>query len=110
MRLPRAPSSPAPASPTPTRPWPSSPSAYEAEFGEAAGTYAAEAYDAANIFLDGIAEGSGDREAMLEFVNAYDEPGITKQLSFDETGEPSDVKVYAYKVEGGEIVPDGEIS
>jgi branched-chain amino acid transport system substrate-binding protein len=84
-------------------------SAYEDEFGEAAGTYAAEAYDAATIFLDGIAGGNGDREAMLEFVNNYDEPGITKQLSFDETGEPSEVKVYSYKVEGGEIVPEGEI-
>lgn len=84
-------------------------SAYEDEFGEAAGTYAAEAYDAASIFLDGIADGAGDREAMLEFVNNYDEAGITKQLSFDETGEPSEVKVYAYKVDGGEIVPEGEI-
>lgn len=84
-------------------------SAYEEEFGEAPGTYAAEAYDAATIFLDGIGEGIGDREAMLEFVNGYDEAGITKQLSFDETGEPADVKVYAYKVEGGEIVPEGEI-
>jgi branched-chain amino acid transport system substrate-binding protein len=84
-------------------------SAYEEEFGEAAGTYAAEAYDAATIFLDGIGEGIGDREAMLEHVNGYDEAGITKQLSFDETGEPADVKVYAYKVEGGEIVSEGEI-
>ena len=84
-------------------------SAYEDEFGEAAGTYAAEAYDSATIFLNGIADGATDREAMLEFVNNYDEAGITKQLSFDETGEPSEVKVYAYKVEGGEIVPDGEI-
>lgn len=84
-------------------------SAYEAEFGEAAGTYAAEAYDAATIFLDGIAEGISDREAMLEFVNGYDEAGITKQLSFDESGEPSEVKVYAYKVDGGEIVSEGEI-
>lgn len=84
-------------------------SAYEEEFGEAPGTYAAEAYDAATIFLDGIGEGIGDREAMLEHVNGYDEAGITKQLSFDETGEPADVKVYAYKVEGGEIVSEGEI-
>lgn len=83
--------------------------AYEDEFGEAAGTYAAEAYDAASIFLDGIADGVSDREGMLEFVNGYDEAGITKQLSFDESGEPSEVKVYAYKVEGGEIVPEGEI-
>jgi branched-chain amino acid transport system substrate-binding protein len=84
-------------------------SSYQDEFGEAPGTYAAESYDAASIFLAGIGEGIGDREAMLEFVNGYDEAGITKQLKFDETGEPADVHVYAYKVEGGEIVPDGEI-
>jgi branched-chain amino acid transport system substrate-binding protein len=85
-------------------------SAYEAEFGEAPGTYAAESYDAANIFLDGIAEGIDNREDMLAFINEYDEPGVTKQLKFDETGEPADVHVYAYTVQGGEIVPEGEIS
>lgn len=82
---------------------------YEAEFGEAPGTYAAEAYDAASIFLAGLADGIDNREDMLAFVNAYDEPGITKQLKFDETGEPADVHVYAYKVEGGAIVSDSEI-
>lgn len=82
---------------------------YEEEFGEAPGTYAAEAYDAAKIFLDGIADGVEDREAMLEFVNGYDEAGITKQLAFDDAGEPSDVHVYAYKVDGGAIVAEGEI-
>ena len=83
--------------------------AYEEAFGGAPGTYAAEAYDAANIFLDGIAEGIDNREDMLAFVNDYDEAGVTKQLSFDETGEPADVHVYAYTVEGGEIVSDQEI-
>ena len=83
--------------------------AYDEAFGGAPGTYAAEAYDAANIFLDGIAEGIDNREDMLAFVNEYDEAGVTKQLSFDETGEPADVAVFAYKVEGGEIVSDQEI-
>jgi branched-chain amino acid transport system substrate-binding protein len=84
--------------------------AYEEEFGEAPGTYAAEAYDAANIFLDGLAEGIDNREDMLAFVNDYDDAGVTKQLTFDETGEPTEVKVYAYKVENGEIVSDQEIT
>ena len=83
--------------------------AYDEAFGGAPGTYAAEAYDAANIFLDGIAEGIDNREDMLAFVNEYDEAGVTKQLAFDETGEPADVAVFAYKVEGGEIVSDQEI-
>ena len=83
--------------------------AYEGEFSEAPGTYAAEAYDAANIFLDGIGEGIDNREDMLTFVNDYDKAGITKQLKFDDKGEPADVHVYAYKVDGGKIVPEGEI-
>ncbi len=83
--------------------------AFEAEFGGPPGTYAAEAYDAANIFLDGIAQGINNREDMLAFINEYDEPGVTKQLAFDETGEPSDIHIYAYKVEGGQIVSEAEI-
>jgi branched-chain amino acid transport system substrate-binding protein len=83
--------------------------AYEEEFGGAPGTYAAEAYDAANIFLEGIADGIDNREDLLTWVNEYDEQGITKQLKFDEAGEPADVHVYAYKVEGGAIVSDQEI-
>jgi branched-chain amino acid transport system substrate-binding protein len=83
--------------------------AFEAEFGGPPGTYAAEAYDAATIFLDGIGEGMSTREDMLQFVNDYDAPGITKQLSFDEAGEPSDVHIYAYEVKNGEIVALQEI-
>lgn len=82
---------------------------YQAEFGEVFGTYAAEAYDAASIFLAGIKDGVDNREDMLKFVNDYDEKGITKQLKFDDKGEPSDVHVYAYTVKDGAIVPEGEI-
>ncbi len=83
--------------------------AHEDEYGSGPGTYAAEGYDAANVFLDGIAEGISDREAMLEFVNGYDAAGVTKQVTFDEKGEPSEVTVWAYKVDGGTIVGDSEI-
>jgi branched-chain amino acid transport system substrate-binding protein len=82
---------------------------YEEEFGEAPGTYAAESYDAASIFLAGIEDGIDNREDMLTFVNDYDEAGITKQLKFDDKGEPADVHVYAYTVKDGAIVPEGEI-
>lgn len=80
--------------------------AFQAEYDAAPGTYAAEGYDAAKVFLDGIADGISDREAMLEFVNSYDEAGVTKQVTFDDKGEPSEVVVWAYKVENGEIVAD----
>jgi branched-chain amino acid transport system substrate-binding protein len=83
--------------------------AFEEAFGTPPATYAAEAYDAANVFLQGILEGNTDRESMLEWVNGYEGEGITKPISFDESGEVSEISVWAYKVEGGEIVADQEI-
>jgi len=46
---------------------------------------------------------------MLDWVNNYDEDGLTKHLKFDETGEVSTVVIYAYKVENGKIVLDQPI-
>ena len=48
-----------------------SPTDFEAEYGTAPGAYAAEGYDAANIFLEGFEEGNTTRESMLECVNGY---------------------------------------
>ncbi|GAA4661334.1 branched-chain amino acid ABC transporter substrate-binding protein [Kineococcus glutinatus] len=82
---------------------------YTAKFSVAPATYSAEGYDAANILLDGIAAGNTDRESLLEYVGSYDDAGVTKQLTFDDKGEPSEISVWAYKVEGGKIVTDQEI-
>lgn len=72
-------------------------------------TYSAEAYDAANVFLAAIAAGKTSSADMTAFIASYDEKGVTKQVKFDEKGEPADVKVWAYKVDGGKIVPDQEV-
>ena len=77
--------------------------------GKQPGTYSAEAYDATKILLDGIAEGKTDRASLLKYVDAYDEPGITKHLAFDGAGDVTPTIIYAYRVEGGAIVPDAEI-
>lgn len=73
------------------------------------GTYSAEGYDSATILLNGIAEGNDDRASLLDWVNNYDEPGLTKQLKFDDTGEVAEVVIYAYKVDNGKIVLDQPI-
>lgn len=79
--------------------------AYSGKFDTDPGTYSAEAFDAMNIFLAGIESGVDDRAGMLKFVDAYDEDGITKHLKFDDNGEPTEIPVWGYKVEGGKIVP-----
>ncbi len=83
--------------------------AYQEAFGTAPATYSAEAYDAANVFLEGILDGNTDRESLLEWVNDYDGEQTTKTVKFDESGEVENISVWAYKVENGEIVADQEI-
>ena len=82
---------------------------YEAEFGAPPGTYSGEAFDAANVFLQGIAQGTATREDMLTWVNEYDAEGVTKQIKFGEDGEIEEIVVWAYEVQGGEIIGVQEI-
>jgi branched-chain amino acid transport system substrate-binding protein len=82
---------------------------YKKAYNAEPATYGAEGFDAAKILLDGVAAGKTTREDMVSFVKSYDKPGVTKQLKFDDKGEPSEITVWAYKVEGGKIVPDQEI-
>ncbi|MEJ7726158.1 MAG: branched-chain amino acid ABC transporter substrate-binding protein [Actinomycetes bacterium] len=82
---------------------------YEAEFGAPPGTYSAEAFDAANVFLQGIAQGTATREDMLTWVDEYDAEGVTKQIKFGEDGEIEEIVVWAYEVQGGEIIGVQEI-
>jgi len=82
---------------------------YQKAFNSEPKTYGAEAFDSATILLDGIKSGISDRAKMVEFVASYDKPGVTKQLKFDDHGEPSAVSVWAYKVEGGKFLSGEEI-
>ncbi len=83
--------------------------AYKKAYNSDPATYSAEAFDAANVFLDGIAAGKTSNADMNAFIASYDKPGVTKQIKFDAKGEPASVSVWAYKVEGGKIVKDQEI-
>jgi branched-chain amino acid transport system substrate-binding protein len=82
---------------------------YKKAYNAEPATYSAEGFDAAKILLDGISEGKTSRSDLLSYVASYDKPGVTKTLKFNDKGEPSEVTIWAYKVEGGKIVPDQEI-
>jgi branched-chain amino acid transport system substrate-binding protein len=83
--------------------------AYKAKFKVDPGTYGPEAFDAANVFLDGIHSGIDNRADMLDFIKNYDEQGISKEVSFTDTGETKDIHIYAYEVKNGEITALNEI-
>ena len=78
--------------------------AWQAAYNETPGTYGAEYYDVANIFLKVIGDGAKDRAAVLAAVNAIDYAGITKQIKFTANGEATEAStIYMYKVDGGKI-------
>ncbi|SBT47920.1 branched-chain amino acid ABC transporter substrate-binding protein [Micromonospora narathiwatensis] len=84
---------------------------YKKLTGAEPGTYSDTAYDAANILLAGIKAGKTDRASLLEFVKNYSGEGVAATYKFVEGGEldPAQVKVWAFKVQGGQVVPDQEI-
>ncbi|HEX6968068.1 MAG TPA: branched-chain amino acid ABC transporter substrate-binding protein [Micromonosporaceae bacterium] len=84
---------------------------YKALHGVDPGTYSDTAYDAANILLAGIKDGAKTRAEMLEFVKNYNGEGVAATYKFTDKGEldPAQVKVWAYKVQNGQVVPDQEI-
>jgi len=71
--------------------------------------YAPEAFDATNVFLNALAAGNLDRASILKFVAAYDKPGVTKQIKFDDKGEVAGNAVYSYQVKDGKIAGTGII-
>jgi branched-chain amino acid transport system substrate-binding protein len=83
---------------------------FQAKFNTPPKLYSPEAYDCAKVFLAAIAAGNVTRESIAAFIDAYDQPGITKQIKFTPEGEPAGDAVYSYKVEGGKIVSTGIIA
>ncbi|NUO57602.1 MAG: branched-chain amino acid ABC transporter substrate-binding protein [Hamadaea sp.] len=81
---------------------------FRAKFHREPGTYAAEAYDAANILLAGINAGNHTRPSLLAYVDSYVGTGITKSFKFDNRGEVSSspIAIWAYRVVDGHIIPD----
>lgn len=84
--------------------------AYEGKYKETAGTYTIEGYDATTVLLAGIDAGNHDRESLLKFVTGYEGQGFSKKFAWNETGELTDLPVFGYKVQDGEIVSVGRIN
>jgi branched-chain amino acid transport system substrate-binding protein len=82
---------------------------FKAKYGTDPTLYSPEAYDIANIFLNAIKAGKTSRKAIAAYIDTYDADGITKRIKFTPEGEVAGDAVYAYKVVGGKLVPQGII-
>jgi branched-chain amino acid transport system substrate-binding protein len=84
--------------------------AYKAKFNTDPSTYAPESYDSALSFLTAIAAGKTTRKDINDYLKTIDVPGLTKQIKFDDKGEPTRKPTYVYKVTGGKIETVGPVA
>lgn len=85
---------------------------YKKQWNVDAGTYSDVAFDAANIFLNGISAGNTTPDKLLTYVNGVNYQGIANTYKFTSTGEldPSFIKVWAFKFGAdGTVSPDQEV-
>lgn len=77
------------------------------------GTYADVSYDITKIVLEGLKDGKATRADMLSWIKAYNKAGTATGVTykFESSGEldPTQVIVWAFKVQAGKVVPDVEI-
>ncbi len=73
-----------------------------ADFG-ASGLYATQSYDAANIFLAALDDGASSPEEINDFIGSYSGDGVSGPISFDENGDITASKIYAYFVKDGAL-------
>ncbi|HEU0237752.1 MAG TPA: branched-chain amino acid ABC transporter substrate-binding protein [Micromonosporaceae bacterium] len=81
---------------------------YKAKWNVDAGTYSDVAYDATNIFLQGITAGNTTTAKMNTYLSTVDYKGVANEYKFQTDGDldTSLIKVWAFKVDNGQVVPD----
>ncbi|WP_433125856.1 branched-chain amino acid ABC transporter substrate-binding protein [Micromonospora sp. CA-240977] len=84
---------------------------YQKKFGIPPGSYGAEGFDGATIFLDAFKAGKKTRADILAFVKSYDKQGVSKYIKFDSKGDvdPTKVVIWAYQIKGEAIEPLQEL-
>ena len=67
--------------------------------GQEPGTYSTEGYDLGTILLKGIDSGAITRPALLDFVRAYNGPGVARNYQWTPEGELTATQIWVYKVQ-----------
>ena len=78
---------------------------YKAKFKAEPGVYTLETYNAANIFLEAIAQGATTRAAIQGYINGGTFEGVGMTTTFDEkTGDTKNLFINEFTVKNGKIV------
>lgn len=84
---------------------------FKAKFGYSPGVYAAEGYDSARIFIEGMKAGQLTRQAMHDYIEGLTTVAgtISKVVEFEPNGNIKGGEVFVHQVEGGRIVVLGTV-
>jgi branched-chain amino acid transport system substrate-binding protein len=85
--------------------------AYQKQFKQAAGTYSGESYDITNMIIGEMKKLGKDvtRSKLLAALKSADYQGLTKEFSFQASGEFKGRNVYIYQVQKGKIDYLGDV-
>ncbi|WP_433185435.1 branched-chain amino acid ABC transporter substrate-binding protein [Actinoallomurus sp. CA-150999] len=76
---------------------------YKAKFNADPAIYSAEGYDAATAYISAVKAGNTTPEKINDYLSKIDVPGVSKQIKFSSTGEPTATDVYVYQVKGDQL-------
>jgi branched-chain amino acid transport system substrate-binding protein len=80
-----------------------------AEFGFTPGLYAAEAFDAATLLIDGF-KAQKEGVELGRFIRNHRPSSTTKSIRLNEQGDLTNQQVYVYEVRNGHFVCERTIS
>jgi branched-chain amino acid transport system substrate-binding protein len=72
---------------------------YKAKSKREPGTYSTEGYDLATIMLRGINSGKVSRPDLLQYMRAYNGPGVARTYQWTDNGELTSKLIWIYKVQ-----------
>jgi branched-chain amino acid transport system substrate-binding protein len=72
---------------------------YTKKFNQPPSTYSTEGYDLGTILVTGIDSGATTRPQLLDYVRAYNAPGVARQYQWTDNGELTHTLIWIYKVQ-----------
>lgn len=76
---------------------------YKAKFGQDQGTYSAEGFDVANIYLNAIKAGKTTPADINDYLKTVNYQGVSKPIQFQANGEISAKQIFLFEVKGGQL-------
>lgn len=76
---------------------------YKAKFGQDQGTYSAEGFDAANIYLNAIKAGKTTPVEINDYLKTVNYQGVSKPIQFQANGEIAAKQIFLFNVKAGKL-------